>query len=86
MTIQELIETLAQFDPQTPVVVSGYEGGYNDISIVKPLNIQLNVNDKHYYGAHHCVKGTLVPNIPLTPVIYLGGLNPICDHPELSEH
>lgn len=86
MTIAELINTLSQFDPTTPVVVRGYEGGYNDISIVKPLSIQLNVNDKWYYGAHGCVKGLIVPDKPLTQVVYLGGFNPACDQPDLSEH
>lgn len=86
MTIRELIDALSQFDPETPVVISGYEGGYNDVSIVKPLTIQLNVNDKYYYGAHHCVKGAMVPEIPLTPVVHLSGFNPICDQPELSYH
>ncbi|ASC71715.1 hypothetical protein XM38_026690 [Halomicronema hongdechloris C2206] len=86
MTIQDLIATLSQFDPNTPVVISGYEGGYNDVSVVRPLEIQLNVNNKHYYGAHHCVKGTLVPDVPLTSVVYLGGFNPISDAPELSYH
>jgi hypothetical protein len=86
MTIQDLIAALSTFDPQTPVVVSGYEGGYNDVSFVRPLTIQLNVNDKSYYGAHDCVKETTVPDIPFTPVVYLGGFNPNCDNPEDSYH
>jgi hypothetical protein len=86
MTIQELIDALSAFNPQTPVVISGYEGGYNDISVIKPLTIQLNVNDKYYYGAHDCVKGIHVPGIPLTPVVHLSGFNPICDQPDLSYH
>ncbi len=84
MTITELIETLFQLDPATPVVVRGYEGGYNDVSIVNPLTLQLNVNDRHYYGAHGCVKGLVVPDKPMTQVVYLGGFNPVCDQPELS--
>ena len=65
MTIKELIETLSQFEPDTPVVVGGYEGGYNDISLVTPKTMQLNVNDKHYYGAHDCVKGLIIPGKPM---------------------
>lgn len=84
MTIAELISALSQFDPETPIVVRGYEGGYNNVSIVEPLTMQLNVNNRHYYGAHSCVKGLIVPGKPMTQVVYLGGFNPICDQPELS--
>jgi len=84
MTVAELIEALSQFDPATPVVVRGYEGGYNDVSSVEPLMMQLNVNDKWYQGAHGCVKGLIVPDKPMTQVVYLGGFNPICDQPDLS--
>lgn len=83
MTIAELIQTLSQFDSTTSVVVRGYEGGYNDVSVVQPLSIQLNVNEKWYYGAHDCVKEGIVPDKPMQ-VVYLGGFNPICDQPELS--
>jgi hypothetical protein len=85
VTIKELIETLSKFDPDTPVVIRGYEGGYNDVSIVQTLTMQLNVNEKHHhYGAHDCVKGLIVPDKPMTDVIYLGDFNPICDEPALS--
>ena len=50
MTIQELIEALSKFNADTPVVVRGYEGGYNDVTIVKAESIQLNVNTQHYSG------------------------------------
>ena len=84
MTIQELIKTLSQYDPNTPVVISGYEGGYNDISIIQEKTMQLNVNNKHYYGAHGCVKGLIVPNKPMVKVIYLEGINPNADDRSLS--
>lgn len=84
MPIAELIKTLSQFDPETPVVVRGYEAGFNDVSMVELKTMQLNVNTTFYYGAHDCVKGTIVPNKPMTQVVYLGGFNPICDEPELS--
>ena len=86
MTIQELITALSQYDPNTPVVISGYEGGYNDVSIIQEKTIQLNVNNKDYYGAHGCVKGLIVPNKPMVNVIYLGGLNPNAEDPSLSYH
>jgi hypothetical protein len=85
VTIKELIETLSKFDSDTPVVIRGYEAGYNDVSIVEPLTMQHKVNEKHhYYGAHGCVKGLIVPDKPMTDVIYLGGFNPLCDEPSLS--
>lgn len=84
MTIEELIQQLSKYDPKTPVVVRGYEGGYNDVSLIQPKTIQLNVNDRFYYGTHDCVKGLVVPNKTMVDIIYLGGYNPICDDPELS--
>jgi hypothetical protein len=86
MTIQELIKTLSQYDPNTPVVISGYEGGYNDVSIIEQKTMQPNVNNKHYYGAHDCVKGLIVPDKSMVEVVYLGSFNPNSDEPELSYH
>ena len=86
MSIKELIEALSKFDPDTPVVVRGYEGGYNDITIVKAESIQLNVNKQHYYGAH-CLTDEQyepVPDVPFVDVVYLGGFNSIADEPYLS--
>ncbi|MBD2083352.1 hypothetical protein [Leptolyngbya sp. FACHB-17] len=84
MTIVELIKALSQFDPDTPVVVRSYEAGYNDISIIELKTMQLNVNNKSYYGAHDCVRGLVVPDKSMAQVVYLGGFNPICNEPELS--
>ncbi len=81
MTVHELITALSQFDPNTPVVVRGYEGGYNDIHQVKPLSIQLNVNTTCYYGAHGCNDDRLnpLPDVPMTPVVYLSSYNHLAD-------
>ena len=35
MTIQQLTALLSQYPPDTRVVVAGYEGGFNDITIHK---------------------------------------------------
>jgi hypothetical protein len=86
MNVSELIQKLSQYDPNLPVVVKGYEGGYNDISILEELQIQFDVNTEDYYGAHGDVRGKLDPDKPLHPVLYLGGLNPNCDRPESSIH
>ena len=81
MTIQELIKALSQFDPDTPVVVRGYEAGYNDIQCVKPLSLQLNVSTIWYYGAHGTNDHQLypLPHVHMTPVVYLHSYNSIAD-------
>ena len=35
MTVRELIRELSQLDPDLPVVVDGYEEGYNDPSVCR---------------------------------------------------
>ena len=32
MNVRELIEALSQVDPETRIVVAGYEAGFNDIT------------------------------------------------------
>jgi hypothetical protein len=79
MTTQQLLEMLSQFDPDTPVVIQGYEAGYNSISIIEQKSIQMNVNSEHFYGAHGPTdhQPEPVPNVPFIDVIYLGGYNHI---------
>ena len=52
MTIAELVEALQEFNPQTRVVVKGYEGGYDDIDVSDITPIFLNVHREWYYGKH----------------------------------
>jgi hypothetical protein len=52
MTIKELLQHLAQYPPDTRVVVSGYEGGYNDITTYKTIQIQLDARTEWYMGQH----------------------------------
>ena len=42
MTVQELINLLSKFDPETPVVTSGYEGGVEDCGFAVPVLIDTN--------------------------------------------
>lgn len=51
MIIRELIELLAAYDPETRVLVSGYECGYDD-PIVFATEVALNVNESDVLGAH----------------------------------
>jgi hypothetical protein len=81
MTIQELCDRLSQFPPDTPVVVKGYEGGFNDVNKIEPLEMQLNVNPIWFYGAHGTNDHQQEPieGIPMTPVVYLHGVNHIAN-------
>jgi uncharacterized protein (UPF0264 family) len=36
MNIRELVEALSKFDPETRVVVAGYEDGFSDIPRFSP--------------------------------------------------
>lgn len=52
MKVKDLIENLSKFDPETMVVVSGYEGGYTEKLGVCESELSLNVRDELYYGVH----------------------------------
>ena len=55
MTVGELIQKLQEYDPETMVVVNGYEGGVNACSSCKEESIKLGVNSEWYYGNHEIV-------------------------------
>jgi hypothetical protein len=44
MTISEPIKALSQFDSDTSVVIQGYESGFNDVSIIELLTMQVKFN------------------------------------------
>jgi len=54
MTVKNLIDLLSACDPETRVVVAGYEGGVDDVSGLENIHIRLdaNANDAWYYGRH----------------------------------
>ena len=52
MTVKELIEALKKMPEDTRVVISGYEGGYNDVSELNEIRINPDVNTAWYYGKH----------------------------------
>ena len=52
MTIQQLIEKLQQYPPEMRVIISGYENGYNDISMFEKKEIAIDVLTEWYYGQH----------------------------------
>jgi hypothetical protein len=52
MTVTQLIEILRQYPPDLRVIVSGYEDGYNDISIFEEKEIAVDIHTEWYYGQH----------------------------------
>lgn len=59
MTINELIEALERYPGDMRVLVSGYEGGYNDAGLkTEEIIFNYSKNDAWYYGPHECVKFT----------------------------
>jgi hypothetical protein len=52
MNVKQLIEKLSAYDPETMVIVSGYEGGVNEAEYAGDVKIKLNVNTEWYYGKH----------------------------------
>lgn len=52
MKVKTLIAKLQKLDQDTRVIISGYEGGYEDITTVSKRSIALNVNPESYYGPH----------------------------------
>jgi hypothetical protein len=86
MTIAELIQTLSQYDPHLPVVVKGYEGGFNDVSIIEEITLESNVNTEYWYGAHEEIQVSQASAKLSFKAIRLAGLNPNCDDPPSSLH
>ena len=52
MTVAELIALLKRQDPGLPVVVAGYEEGYNDLSSVAHVHMAPESDTRWYCGAH----------------------------------
>ena len=50
MTAHELIAELQKLPPETRVVVSGYEEGFDDISRLSPISITPKPNTKAWEG------------------------------------
>lgn len=74
MKAHELIELLAQYDPDTEILVQGYEGGYSPISSVCGCQVQQldRHGDADFYGRYE----------PLPEALRQLALN--ADSPELA--
>jgi hypothetical protein len=52
MNVSELIEELKKYDPNTIVVVRGYEDGCNEIKEVSPTKVRPYPDPTWYYGEY----------------------------------
>ena len=79
MNVRELIEALSKFEPETRVVVAGYEEGFNDITQIQAQQIRLNVYQDWFYGSHAKAEDErvrqLLPDAPEVMAIALIGKN-----------
>ena len=68
MTVAELIAQLQQYPAHMPVLVEGYEGGYNDVTpsrlSVQEIQRDVNPEEEWYYGPHDYPEDpTAVPTV-----------------------
>jgi len=55
MKVKELIELLQTLPQDSDVVVAGYEGGVQDIKEATVCEVNCNVHNEWYYGAHEVI-------------------------------
>lgn len=55
MKVSQLIQRLQNMNPDSRVVVRGYEEGVNDVLRLARVKVKLNSNTEHYYGQHRLV-------------------------------
>lgn len=61
MKVYELIDLLKQQDQNAMVVVSGYEGGWTEVTCAGRTHLCLNVNSGLYDGEHEVSEDTSLP-------------------------
>lgn len=50
MTVSDLIEKLKEFDPALPVIVEGYETGWDSILMLRIANVMKHLNAHEWDG------------------------------------
>lgn len=55
MNVKQLIDKLQQYNPDTMVIVNGYEGGVDECMTCNEKFIELDVNSESWYGKHEIV-------------------------------
>lgn len=63
MKVKELIEELKKLPEDSMVVVSGYEGGVDEVTNLDEVKLTLHVNNVSYYGAHEIEDGGKTPAV-----------------------
>lgn len=56
MNVKQLIKKLESCDPSAMVVISGYEGGYNEAVACHEIGLKLNADAKWYDGKYDMVE------------------------------
>jgi hypothetical protein len=58
MNVKDLRNYLSQYPDDTSLVVAGYEGGYNDLTIAQNIRITRDVYNLDYMGQHEGAEPT----------------------------
>lgn len=72
MTAEELIRKLKALSPHTPVLVEGYESGYDDIVTLKPQEVCRYRNAQEWDGEYKALddfSGNESKTVPVVVVI-----------------
>lgn len=56
MKVKDLIKELQELDQESMVIISGYEGGYSEVSSAAQKQIALGVHKSWYYGSHEIIE------------------------------
>lgn len=65
MTVQELINILNNCNKSLPIVVQGYEGGFDDVIGIKETRLILDANSEDYLGHHESAKNDINASIAI---------------------
>ena len=79
MQVKKLIEQLQQYPPEMPVVIAGYEDGYNDVSIIQECALIVDAHTQGWGGQH---EATNAENKSAVRAVRLGGLNTLANDGE----
>ena len=52
MKVSKLIDKLSQFPPEMPVLVSGYEDGYNKVKDTTKVKVRKYKDEAWYFGSY----------------------------------
>lgn len=60
MKVKDLIEHLQKFDPELPIFIDGYEGGYDtpQLPFQSPMKLNVHNEEEWYYGKHELHRAT----------------------------